>query len=118
MPTITLERARFSYFVGRNVTVKEMAKWLPWLGTDTEEVGSDYVKIEYNPNRVDFCSYGGVARAYRGLMGWETGMPKFKVKQGNIKLTVDKSVAEVRPYIVSAVVRDLNIDYEVIRELM
>jgi phenylalanyl-tRNA synthetase beta chain len=118
MPTITLDRDRFSSYVGRNVTVKEMAKWLPWLGTDTEEVGSDYVKIEYNPNRVDFCSYSGVARAFRGLMGWETGMPNFKVKQGNIVLTVDKSVAEVRPYVVSAVVRDLNVDYEAIRELM
>jgi len=118
MPTITLERDRFSAFVGRDLSVEEMAKWLPWLGTDTEEVGSDYVKIEYNPNRVDFCSYSGVARAFRGLMGWETGMPKFTVKQGNIVLTVDKSVAEVRPYVVSAVVRDLNIDYEAIRELM
>ena len=118
MPTISLDRDRFSAYVGRNLTVEEMAKWLPWLGTDTEEVGSDYVKIEYNPNRVDFCSYSGVARAFRGLMGWETGMPKFKVKQGNIALTVDKSVAEVRPYVVSAVVRDLNIDYETIRELM
>ncbi len=118
MPTITLDRNRFSSYVGRNVTVKEMAKWLPWLGTDTEEVGSDYVKIEYNPNRVDFCNYSGVARAYRGLLGWEIGMPKFKVKQGNILLTVDKSVAEVRPYVVSAVVRDLAVDYEAIRELM
>ncbi len=118
MPTITLDRDRFSSYVGRNVTVKEMAKWLPWLGTDTEEVGSDYVKIEYNPNRVDFCSYGGVARAFRGLMGWETGMPNFKVKQGNIVLKVDKSVAEVRPYVVSAIIRGLNVDYEAIRELM
>jgi len=98
--------------------VEEMAKWLPWLGTDTEEVGQDYVKIEYNPNRVDFCSYSGVARAFQGLMGWKTGMPNFKVKQGNIVLTVDKSVADVRPYVVSAVVRGLNIDYEAIRELM
>jgi phenylalanyl-tRNA synthetase beta chain len=98
--------------------VEEMAKWLPWLGTDTEEVGQGYVKIEYNPNRVDFCSYSGVARAFQGLMGWKTGMPSFEVKQGNITLTVDKSVAQVRPYVVSAVVRDLKIDYEAIRELM
>ena len=118
MPTITLERDRFSAFVGRDLSVEEMAKWLPWLGLDTEEIGSDYVKIEYNPNRVDFSSYGGVARAFRGLMGWETGMPKFTVKQGNIVLKVDKSVAEVRPYVVSAVVRGLKIDYECIRELM
>jgi len=118
MPTITLERDRFSAFVGRELSVEEMAKWLPWLGLDTEEIGSDYVKIEYNPNRVDFSSYGGVARAFRGLMGWETGLPKYKVEQGKIVLKVDKSVAAVRPYVVSAVVRGLKIDYEGIRELM
>ena len=118
MPTLTLDRQRFSSYVGRALSVEEMTKWLPWLGTDIEEVGSDYVKIEYNPNRVDFCSYSGVARAFQGLMGWKTGIHNFKVKQGNIVLTVDKSVAEVRPYVVSAVVRGLNIDYEAIRELM
>lgn len=118
MPTINLDQKRFSSYVGRSVSVEDMAKWLPWLGTDTEEVGSDYVKIEYNPNRVDFCSYSGVARAYRGLMGWETGLPAFDVKQGAIQLTVDKSVADVRPYVVSAVVRGLCVDYDGIRELM
>jgi len=118
MPTITLERERFSRFVGRSLTVDEMAKWLPWLGTDTEGVGEDYIKIEYNPNRVDFCSYVGVARAFKGLMGWETGMPKFSVKQGDITLSVDVSVAQVRPYVVAAVVRDLCIGYGDIRELM
>lgn len=118
MPTISLYRDRFSSYVGRNISVEEMVKWLPWLGTDTEEVGSDYVKIEYNPNRVDFCSYSGIARAFQGLMAWKTGLPSFNVKQGNIVLNVDKSVAEVRPYVVAAVVRDLNIDYETIKELM
>ena len=118
MPTITLDRERFSSYVGRDLSVEEMAKWLPWLGTDTEEVNTDSVKIEYNPNRVDFCSYGGVARAFKGLMGWETGLPTFEVKKGNITLTVDKSVAQVRPYVVSAVVHDLTIDHEGIRDLM
>ncbi len=118
MPAITLERDRFSSFVGRELSVEEMAKWLPWLGVDTEEIGSDYVKVEYNPNRVDFSSYGGVARAFRGLMGWETGLPKFTLKSGNIILKVDESVAEVRPYVVSAVVRGLKLSYDNIRELM
>ena len=118
MPTITLDRERFSRYVGRDLSVEEMAKWLPWLGTDTEEVGDDYVKIEYNPNRVDFCSYSGVARAFQGLMGWKTGMPSFNVKQGNIVLNVEESVADVRPYVVAAVVRGLTIDYDEIRELM
>ena len=118
MPTITLDRKRFSSFVGHDLSVEEMTKWLPWMGTDTEEVGEDFVKIEYNPNRVDFCSYAGVARAFEGLMGWNVGLPNFRVESGSTVLNVDKSVAEVRPYVVSAVVRGLKIDYEIIRELM
>ena len=118
IPTITLDRKRFSSFVGHNLSVEEMTKWLPWIGTDTEDVGPDYVKIEYNPNRVDFCSYSGVARAFQGLMGWKTGIPNFTVKPGSIQLNVDKSVAKVRPYVVSAIVRGLKIDNDIIRELM
>jgi phenylalanyl-tRNA synthetase beta chain len=45
-------------------------------------------------------------------------MPTFKVNKGIITLKVDESVAQVRPYVVSAVVRDLTIDHEAIRELM
>ncbi|MCW4016184.1 MAG: phenylalanine--tRNA ligase subunit beta [Candidatus Bathyarchaeota archaeon] len=118
MPTITLDKERFSSYVGRNISVEDMAKQLPWLGTDIEDVAQDSVKIEYNPNRVDFSSIAGVARAFCGLMGWETGLPKYDVKQGNITLTVDKSVAQVRPYIVCATVRGLKIDSDTIRELM
>lgn len=118
LPTITLDKERFSSCIGRRLSVEDMAKWLPWIGTDTEEIGQDYVKIEYNPNRVDFCSYTGVARAFQGIMGWKTSLPQFTVTPGNIQLTVDKSVSEVRPYVVSAIVRGLNIDHDLIRELM
>jgi phenylalanyl-tRNA synthetase beta chain len=118
MPAITLNRDRFSSFVGRDLSVEEMAKWLPWLGVDTEEIGPDYVKIEFNPNRVDFSSYGGVARGFRGLMGWETGLPKYDVKEGKFVLKVDPTVSEVRPYVVSAVVHNVKLDYDTVRELM
>ena len=118
MPAITLDRDRFSSFVGRDLSVEEMAKWLPWLGVDTEEIGPDYVKIEFNPNRVDFSSYGGVARGFRGLMGWETGLPKYEVKKGKIVLKVDPTVSQVRSYVVSAVIRNVKLDYDTVRELM
>jgi phenylalanyl-tRNA synthetase beta chain len=113
-----LERERFSSYVGRELSVEDMTKWLPWIGTDTEEVGQDYVKIEYNPNRVDFCSYAGVARAFQGLRGWKTSLQQYNVTPGNVQLNVDKSVANVRPYVVSAIIRGLTIDYDSIRELM
>lgn len=78
LPTITLDREQFSSYVGRELSVEDMSKWLPWIGTDTEEVGQDYVKIEYNPNRVDFCSHAGVARAFQGLRGMEKRSTKIQ----------------------------------------
>ncbi len=118
MPVITLQRERFSSFVGRELTVEEMERWLPWLGFDIEEVGSDYVKVEFNPNRIDLCSYAGVARAFRGLMGWETGLPKYKVNEGKILLRIDKAVSKIRPYMLAAIVCDMKLDEDAIVDLM
>ncbi|HKZ93655.1 MAG TPA: phenylalanine--tRNA ligase subunit beta [Candidatus Bathyarchaeia archaeon] len=118
MPVITLQRERFSKFVGRDVTVEKMTEWLPWVGFDLEDVGSEYVKVEFNPNRIDLCSYAGVARAFKGLMGWETGLPKYKILDGKIKLTVSKAVGKVRPYMLAAVVRNIRLDEEAVVDLM
>lgn len=118
MPAIILDRDRFCSFINRTLTVEEMAKWLPWLGLDIEDVESDYVKVEFNPNRVDFCSYAGIARAFKGLMGWETGLPKYDVKKGDIVLKIDSTVGEVRPFMLAAVVRKIKLDSEAVRELM
>jgi phenylalanyl-tRNA synthetase beta chain len=95
-----------------------MAEWLPWIGFDLEDVGSDYVKVEFNPNRVDLCSYSGAARAFKGLMGWETGLPEYKVQDGKIKLTIAKAVGKVRPFMLAAVVRDIKLDDEAVVDLM
>lgn len=118
MPVITLYKERFSKFVGRSLTVEEMAKWLPWIGSDIEEIGTDYVKIEFNPNRIDFSSYAGVARAYQGLMGWKTGLPKYVVHKGNVILKIDESVQKVRPYMLSAVVKNIQLDEDAVKEIM
>lgn len=118
MPVITLNRERFCRFLGREITVQEMAKQLPWIGFDIEEVGGDYVKVEFNPNRIDFCSYAGVARALKGFMGWETGLPKYKVKRGETVLHIDKAVSGVRPYMLAAVIRNMKLDADDIVDLM
>jgi len=118
VPTINLNRERFCKFLGRVITVQEMAKQLPWIGFDIEEVGQDYVKVEFNPNRVDFCSYAGVARAFKGFMGWETGLPKYEVKPGKTVLFIDEAVSGVRPYMLAAVVRNVKLDEDGIVDLM
>jgi phenylalanyl-tRNA synthetase beta chain len=118
MPAITLQRERFSKFIGRDLTAEKMAKWLPWIGFDLKEVSSDSVKVEFNPNRVDFCSYSGVARAFKGLMGWETGLPEYKIQDGKIRLTITKAVGKIRPFMLAAVVRNIKLDDDAVTDLM
>jgi len=118
MPVITLYEERLSKFMGRKITVKDMAKWLPWIGFDIEETGEDYVKVEYNPNRIDFCSYAGVARALKGFITKETGLPKYKAKEPKVTLIIDRAVADVRPFMLAAIVRDTKLDEDAVVELM
>ncbi len=114
VPVITLERERFSKFVGRKVTVAEMTEWLPWLGFDIEEVGEDHVKAEFNPNRIDFSSYAGIARAFKGLRGWKVGLPQYEVQSGETVLNIDKAVSKVRPFMLAAVVRNMKLEEDVV----
>ncbi|MEM2118029.1 MAG: phenylalanine--tRNA ligase subunit beta [Candidatus Bathyarchaeia archaeon] len=118
MPVITLYKERFSKFMGKKVTIEELTKNLPWIGFDLEEITEDYVKAEYNPNRIDFCSYVGVARALKGFLELETGLPKYTLNAPKTTLVIDKAVANVRPYMLAGVVRGIKLDEDAVVELM
>lgn len=118
MPVITLNVERFSRFMGRKVAVKDLVEWLPWIGFDIEEKGEDYVKVEYNPNRIDYCSHVGVARALKGFLEIEVGLPRYNAEKPQTTLVINKAVLDVRPYMLAAVVKDLKLDEEAVVELM
>ncbi|HVP93005.1 MAG TPA: phenylalanine--tRNA ligase subunit beta [Acidobacteriota bacterium] len=115
---ITLYRERFSRFMGKKITIDDLTKNLPWIGFDLEEITEDYVKAEYNPNRIDFCSYAGVARALKGFLGLETGLPKYAANEPKTTLIIDKAVESVRPYMLAGVVRNIKLDEDAVVELM
>jgi len=91
---------------------------LPYLGLDIEGEGAESVRIEYNPNRPDFSSDYGIARALRGLVGRETGVKKYRVAKGKTKVFADRSLAKVRPFIACVIARRIKLDEETIRQLI
>jgi len=91
---------------------------LPYLGLDIEGTETDSVRIEYNPNRPDFSTDYGVARALNGLVGKELGVGQYKAAQGRAHVFADKSLAKVRPFIACAVARRVKLDEETIRQLI
>ena len=118
MPVINLFYNRLSKILGQPLSKQSILDNLPYLGLDIEEETDDYVKVEYNPNRPDFSSEWGIARALKGFLEFETGLPQYSIEDSNIVLKVDKSIMEFRPFFVGAVVKGVNFDDESIKQIM
>lgn len=78
----------------------------------------EYVDVEFFPDRPDLYSSEGVARALRGFLDLEGGLPEYGVQPGDISVKVDPSVEKVRPLIGCAVVRGLQFSDPAIESLM
>ncbi len=120
MPTIELKIERLERLVGKKLDLKELEYDLQWIGLDLEDtnVEEQKVKVEYNPNRPDYSSPEGIARALKGYYELELGIPSYEVRPGEITLNVDPSVKKVRPYIVCGVIRDIDLDEDEVATLM
>ncbi|MEM2161600.1 MAG: phenylalanine--tRNA ligase subunit beta [Candidatus Nitrosocaldus sp.] len=117
MPVVTLQHRRLERLVGKGID--EILAMLPYIALDIEEEGNDYVKVEYNPNRPDFSTDYGIARALRGIMGIEVGLPKLNLVEGSVAtFNVDASVYSIRPYILALVALDGRMDDEDLRQLI
>ena len=73
MPVLKIFFDRFARMTG--LPRERILDRLPYLGLDIESVENDFVRIEFNPNRADFSSDYGVARALRGLGGRRPAHP-------------------------------------------
>jgi phenylalanyl-tRNA synthetase beta chain len=120
MPTIELGIDRLERLVGKSLDIKDLEYDLQWIGLDLEDVNEveGKIKVEYNPNRPDFSSPEGIARALKGYYELELGLAKFEINPGSIVLNVEPDVNEVRPYIVCAVIRDIDLDEDEVATLM
>lgn len=118
MPVLTLYKYRVEEILGRKIDIDELERWLPWLALDIEDKGVDYIKIEYNPNRPDYGTPQGITRALKGILGIELGPPKYTVHESDIEVHVDPSVAKVRPYILCALVREIDLRDDYLEEII
>ena len=88
------------------------------IGSDVERIEEDHADVEFFPDRPDLFSPEGVARAMRGFLGIETGLPAYPVKPSGISFTVDPALANIRPVLGAAVIRGVEFDDESIQSIM
>ena len=97
---------------------KTILEKVPLIGSDLERVEEDHADVEFFPDRPDLFSPEGVARAMRGYLGIETGLPAYKVKRSGISLSIDPMLAHIRPVLGAAVIRGVAFDDESIQSIM
>ncbi len=102
---------------GKKITKEHLEK-LSMLGSPLEKLEKDKVFYEIFPNRPDMLSAEGFMRAARTFLGFSRGLVIYKTQSSGVKLRVEKSVSEVRPYIAAAVVRNTKLTHDVIASLI
>jgi phenylalanyl-tRNA synthetase beta chain len=120
VPVVNIKFERLERLVSGGIKMNKVLDILPFVGVDIEDVSKDVIRVEYNPNRPDLSSDYGVARALRGLLDIETGLPKFKLA-GRSGLAVnieDATVRKIRPYLIALVAKNGTLDDETLRQLI
>ena len=117
MPSITVSYRDLCKLVGRRIKPMQLCERLGMLGMEADAVG-DELKFEVTHNRPDLLSPEGVARALRGFLGVETGLPRYKLSASGVTVEVDRSVKPIRPFIVAGVVTNVKLTDEIVASLM
>jgi len=116
LPVVRIDLRRFAKQVKSDR--KTILDRLPYIGLDIESVDSESVRVEYSPNRPDFGTDFGIARALKGILEKEVGLPKYPVTPSGVVVSVDRRLAAVRPFIACVTVNGLRLDDEDIRQII
>ena len=104
--------------VGRDLSQEQLEENLFLIKCEVDNISNGIVTIEVNPDRVDLLSTEGIARALRGFLEIETGAPKYSVRKSGWQAIVDPSVKNVRPFLACGIVKNLQLDDDLIAEFM
>ena len=118
MPLITFDYDDFINVLGYDIPKDTLIDKLPMIGGDFDSVKGNEISIEFFPNRPDLTSVEGIARACRAFFGFETGLKMYGVQSSDITLHVDPTVKQVRPYVTTALIKEVRMTDELVASLM
>ena len=111
MPTLKFNHNILEYLHEINGVKYDSNDWekrMPSIGCVVEENDEEGIEIEIFPDRTDLLSHETISRAARAFLNSLNDSPNLEIKQGEITLEVDKSLQNLRPVILGAVVRGVD----------
>ncbi|MBD3388718.1 MAG: phenylalanine--tRNA ligase subunit beta [Candidatus Altiarchaeales archaeon] len=118
MPSVEFDMGDLSHLMGCPYDLEELRERIPMLGVDMERLDEEKIVLEVFPNRPDLLSVEGFARALRGFLGAEPGMPEYSAVDSDVTLYVDPSVDAVRPAVSTGLVLGVDLDDYTVKSVM
>ena len=117
MTILTLDKKQLEQKIGK--IDEKMQEQISMFGTPVEEVTDTEISVEVFPNRPDLLSFQGFSRALTAFLK-KPGLKNYKVEkpEKDYKVIIDKSVKQVRPHTACAIIKDLKLDDEKIKEII
>uniref|UniRef100_A0A7S1T4V3 phenylalanine--tRNA ligase n=1 Tax=Compsopogon caeruleus TaxID=31354 RepID=A0A7S1T4V3_9RHOD len=145
MPTVTVVRDRLFEVLGRHFTDEEFDAVCFEFGIELDEVCKEdtslggrartgtgveagtelgeavewVYKIEVGANRYDLLCLEGLAQALRIFMGIDRHVPDYRLAPDEgIVMSVEADTAQIRPFVVCALLRDVNLTPQIYQSLI
>ena len=118
MAIVTINKKQFEKDIGK--LDEKMQNKISMFGTPLEAVNDKGIQIEVFPNRPDLLSYHGFKRSFLAFLGKKTGLKKYNINKPkkDYKVFIDSSVKNIRPCTACAIVEEIKLDDEKIKEII
>ncbi len=118
MANIKISKKLFEKEIGK--LDQEMQQKIALFGTTLEGFDDEEIELEIFPNRPDLLSYQGFKRSFLAFLGKKKGLKKYNINkpEKSYLVKIEKSVQEVRPYTVCAIVKKIKFNKEKIKEII
>ncbi|MBI2045501.1 phenylalanine--tRNA ligase subunit beta [Candidatus Pacearchaeota archaeon] len=118
MANVKINRKLFEKEIGK--LDERMQDKISLMGTPVYSINDEEIEIEIYPNRPDLLSYHGFKRAFLAFLGKEGRIKEYKASppKKDYQIIVDSSLKGIRPYTACAIVTDLKLDNDKIKEII
>ncbi|WP_324735647.1 phenylalanine--tRNA ligase subunit beta [Thermococcus sp. SY098] len=123
MPKFDVAKEDLERLIGKSFTVEEWEDLFLYAKCELDDIWEENGKIYFkadakDTNRPDLWSAEGIARQVKWALGMKRGLPEYEVEKSDIVVYVDEKLEDIRPYGVYAVVENIRLDEEALKQLI
>lgn len=118
MAILNINKKEFEKDIGK--FDEKMQEKIALFGTPIESLTEEQIQLEIFPNRPDLLSYQNYKRSFLAFLNKKVGMKNYQIKkpEKNFQVIIDPSVKNIRPFTACAIIKNLNLTEERIKEII